>query len=139
MNQAPVAAELERVFALGPTEVIDDIIHGDAGNCGPSFCRGVIQEAEIHVVTRPNSPLGKALPDVSVTDIINQVWGDRPGVTRGQSFAIVLRDVPRPLSRKLLHIVRNILLEITANEDAVLVGGNEVDSCNRGIQTLWVW
>src|ERR1700722_5253064 len=130
MNQTPVSSDLDGMLSLCPVEVVDDVVQRNAGNGGAGFCGCLRHESEVDVVAGPYTDVAEPLTDITIPDVVNEVRPDRPGIAGGKPFAVVLDYVCGTLSGELFRVVGDVLLEIAANENPMLIVGRIVEPCD---------
>src|ERR1700679_3150907 len=125
MDEPPVHADLDAVLALGDVHVVDDVVYRRAQNGAARLRRRgrhvrATRSAEVDVIARTDSGLAGALASEPITDVIDDVGGDGPGVAR--SDTLIVGDQLRRwwLPGKLFHSRRLVLLQVAAHEDPVL-------------------
>ena len=70
MDEAPVAANFDGVLSFAPTEVVDDVVDGDADDGAASLGGRGVEEAEVDIVAEADAAVAGALPDVSLDRLI---------------------------------------------------------------------
>ena len=110
VNQAPVSSNLDIVVALGPVQVVDDVVDGNTDDGGPSLSGGRGKKAEVDVFAGADTALAVALTDVAVTKVVDQAGGDGPGVAEGHAFRVIDDIVGGGLSGELLEAAGGVLL-----------------------------
>ena len=93
MDQSPVRAELKGVPPFGPGNIIDEVVYGNIGeNCAGNSDR-IVQAAETIEILIVEASISQALADEGVTEIVDQIVTDNPGISARNALAIVGEDV----------------------------------------------
>jgi hypothetical protein len=71
-DKPPVYAALHGVVAVGPGDVIDDVMHRNVDDGRASVWIDVIDEAEVDVILGERARIGVSLADVAVAKVVNQ-------------------------------------------------------------------
>src|SRR6266567_8942870 len=116
VNQAPVAAHLDCVVPLTPTQIIDDIVHWHAGDGGPRLGRRRRHEPESDVIALSDAALAEALSHISISDVIDDARGNGPGVADRKSLTVVFERRRGWLAWELLRAPSNVFLQVATNE-----------------------
>ena len=138
MNQAPVAANLDGVLPFGPAQVVDHVVNGHANDGVAGFSGRGIEEPEINIVARTDAGVAESLTDISVTDVVDHVGGDGPGIAEGHAFAVVDEYRGWALTGELLNTASGVLLEVAPTEDVMLGRRDVIKTDDRGVEGLGV-
>src|SRR5579863_8859822 len=128
VDEAPVTAHLDGVVTLAPAEVVNDVVNRDVGSGTAGFCGGVGQEAEVDVVAFTLPTADESLANIAVADVVDHAGVDAPGFADREAFTVVFENARSGLAGELLGGVDEVVLEVSAGEDAVPVGENVIDA-----------
>src|SRR2546429_150110 len=83
MNDAPIHAELQRVLPLDPVHVVQEIVHRNVEKGAAVFRSQRAQSREVGIGCGSGTRDIQSLPDIAVTEVVNQVLSDGPQMARG--------------------------------------------------------
>ncbi len=136
MQQAPVAAQADSVFAMGDGEVVNDVVYRHTDVCGACLRGRGRQEAEIHIISGTHARLPIALPYVAIANVVHQARRDGPGIAEDHAFAVIDQERRRRLTGELLRTRESIFLQTAAAKDVVLAGRAVIQASDAGVQRL---
>ena len=86
------------------------------------------------VISIPNSRVAEALPDKTITDVIDHVGRNDPAIAEHNALVVALVDGRRSLTRELLDLKGCVLLKISPNENSVSIIWREVQPGDRRVE-----
>src|SRR5947209_5467442 len=91
------------------------------------------------MVLRPEASRSHRLPDVAVTEAVDQILAKDCGVSTRKSLAVIVVSPGRGLSRELRRISNIVVLQVAAKEQAVIaiLGDQVIQFCDVGVQVNW--
>src|SRR6266567_8595304 len=69
VNEPPIGPDLDGVFALGPTQIVHDVVNRDADDSGASLGSGGRKKTKAHEIRLSYSDVAPTLPDVAIPDV----------------------------------------------------------------------
>src|ERR1700744_5271681 len=114
MNKSPVSSKLQCMFAFGPAEVVDDVVHRHAVNRFAVLrvqgrSQG-IDEAEVGILARRCPGRTVTLANVAIAQVVDKVRGEYKCVTGRNALRVVDLRISRGLARELLDSTECVFL-----------------------------
>src|SRR5579862_8366872 len=124
IDDADVAAELEGVLALGPGNIVHQVMHrnGEAG--GRCLAMQVIKSTEVNERRGLQAHAVNTFTDESITEVVDQVVAQDCRVADGDTLVVTLVGNVRRISGKLRTVVANssnaVILQVPAHEQPMV-------------------
>ena len=139
MDETPDAAELQVMTAPAVARGGVDLIHRHNADAVARFRSGRGDKTYVRVDSAAQSRGADALPDIAITDVVDEVGRDRPCVACCDALAIVLGFCGCAQAGKLLSAADDILLQVAAHKDVVGCGGRPINLQDAGVVGVRSW
>jgi len=127
VDQAPIRACLNGMPALGPRQVINDVVDWDMHDGTASLRSQWRQAGEVHIVTGADATSAVALTNITVANVVHKVRCDGPSVSYGDALGVVFKKCRWRLAREILGAALRVFLQVPPRKQTLPGSGRVVD------------